>query len=174
MSRRDDETLEAKPADDAVMLLDQAKATWQRTLVDIAPVVVFGVGMGRRLVAGEQAVDPLATILADEATERLMNPEPEVLAVYVGLEVAAARAPSAYGYVFRRFREWLMRAVLGVARSRGIVASVRDTTLSDRCWKSARSAFWVMERGDQLVLYRGEHRVAVLNLDRGMHDDFDA
>lgn len=174
MSRRDDETLEVEPCADAMALLDQAEEVWQRTLVDIAPVVVFGVGMGQRLAAGEQAVDPLATMLADEAVKRLMNPEPEVLAVYVGLEVAAARASSAYGYVFRRFREWLMRAVLGVARGRGILASVRDTTLSDRCWTSARSTFWVMERGDQLVLYRGEHRVAVLDLDRGMRDDFDA
>lgn len=174
MSRRDDETVEAEPGDDAMTLLDEAKDVWQRTLVDIAPIAVFGVGMGQRLAAGEQAVDPLATMLADEATERFMNPEPEVLTVYVGLEVAAARAPSAYGYVFRRYREWLMRAILGIARGRGILASVRETTLSDRCWKSPRSAFWVMERGDQLVLYRGEHYIALLNQDRGMRDDFDA
>jgi hypothetical protein len=173
VTRRDEGSLAVEAIEGSANLLDQTKQIWQRTLGDIAPLVVIGMAMGRRLGTGE-AADPLAVALAAETMDRLERPEPDVLAAYVALEIAAARVPTGYGYVFRRYREWLMRALLGVARGRGILASVRETTLPERCWTSTRSQFWVLARGDQLVLYRGRHQVAVLDLDRGMRDEFDA
>jgi hypothetical protein len=172
VTRRDEGSLAVEAIEDSANLLDQTKQIWQRTLGDIVPLLVIGVAMGR-LGAGEP-VDPLAVALMAETVDRLERPEPDVLGAYVALEIAAARAPTGYGYAFRRYREWLMRAMLGVARGRGILASVRETTLPERCWTSTRSQFWVLARGDQLVLYRGGHQVAVLDLDRGMRDEFDA
>lgn len=154
-------------------LLGQAKAECRRRLADVVPFVVIGSAMGRTL-ARTESVDPLASVLAQEALALLRSSEADVLAAYVCLEVAAARATTAYGYAFRRYRDWLMRNVLAIARVRGFAASVRDTTSAENRWRSTRSRFWAHARGDQLLLYNGKTRIAVLDLDRGMRDDFDA
>jgi hypothetical protein len=66
VKRREEGSLVVEAIEDSANLLDQTKQIWQRTLGDIAPLVVIGVAMGRRLGAGEAAVLDLDRGMRDE------------------------------------------------------------------------------------------------------------
>ena len=156
-------------------LIDRARGDLRRARAEIVGALVTGVSIGKHLcgVRGEERpVDDFALWLADEAVALTRSEDPDFLGAYVCLEVAAARERGPFGYVFRRYRDSLMRALLGAARSEGIWACVRETTPA-AVWRGHRSHVWAELREDRLVVHMGD-RVEVLDRDLGMRDHYDA
>ena len=156
-------------------LIERARVDLRRARAGIVGVLVTGVSIGKHLCAvreEERPADALALWLADEAVALMRPEDPDFFGAYLCLEVAAARERGPFGYVFRRYRDSLMRALLGAARREGIGACVRETTPA-AVWRGHRGHVWAELREDRLVVHIGD-RVEVLDRDLGMREDYDA
>ncbi len=149
---------------------------WLEPFMPVLEQGSFAVAL-RRILARERAgkpLDSLAEECAAEVPRLLEQDQPDVFAAYVALEVAAAREPDIFGPIYREFREFIMRSVLGAARGGGIDANVAETTPSHQWTGRGKSAWTARLVEGRLWIELPNGRIEILDPDLGMVESYDA
>lgn len=156
-------------------LMDSARRRLEDSLPPYLEVLSAGIKMARqRADLTKTSIDPLGDWCADEGLSLMREHPARVFEAYVCLEVAAARDHHAFGASFRGYRDQVMRAVLGAARSSGLMASVAETTVTGRWVGRDRSRVRAELRGHELRVYLDDGWTIVLDRDLGMDEGCDA
>ncbi len=130
--------------------------------------------MRRLEIEHDPEPDELAQWCHAEALALVRETPARAFEAYVCLEVAAARAPEAFGAGYRSYRDRVMRAILGAARELGVLANVADTTVARRWVGRHRPRVRAELRDHELRVFLEDDRVIVLDRDLGMVEDYDA
>lgn len=156
-------------------LIDDIRQRLRQALPPLLAVLTASMNVLRlRARAQSSPVDPLAEWCAEEALCLLQEHPPQLFEGYLCLEVAAAREPAMYGSSFRGYRERMMRAVLGAAREKGLMANVADTTSQGRWVARYNPRCRAQLRGYELRVFLDDGRIIVFDRDLGMEEGFDA